>query len=74
MDNIRGRNSAFAFLGDTLAVTFSSGLGWPLVEKLVGEGTIHPRLSFNAARALLAEYFPETLKRNPPSSFNKRFE
>jgi len=51
-----------------------AGLGWPLVERLVSEGRIHPRLSLNAAKTLLAGYFPESLKKNPQSSFNKRFD
>jgi hypothetical protein len=48
-------------------------LGRPLVEQLVIEGRIHPRLSLSASRALLAELLPESRKKIPRSRLRNRF-
>jgi len=48
-------------------------LGHELVELLIGQGRIHPRLTRAQARALLVEFKPEAAQKPAPSPLDRRF-
>ena len=47
-------------------------LGRRTVEDLIAQGRVHPGLSLREAKALLAEFHPETLRRSPRSKLRDR--